>query len=271
MTARYRFAASGSSRQREESPFVSDLFEEVEEQLRSDRYRMLVLKAWPWLVGVLAAALLGWLGWWGWTEHQRSIVGKASEQYAEGLDALGQGRTDQASRLFDQVSKSSARGYKSLALMQLGAIQLGQNQGPAAVKLFDAAAAAAPDDIIGDAARLKSAFAVLDTAPRSEVEARLTPLLQDGRPYRVQAREALGFAKLMAGDLAGARSDFVIITGMLDAPDGARARAKAAIGLIESGSAKALPATVRAAAALPPTAPAPLAPAPAPAPATGPQ
>ncbi len=35
---------------------------------------------------------------------------------------------------------------------------------PSAVKLFDQAAAAASDPIIGDAARLKSAFALLDTA-----------------------------------------------------------------------------------------------------------
>jgi hypothetical protein len=61
----------------------------------------------------------------------------------------------------------------------------------------------------------------------------------------------------MAGDAAGARGDFVIISGMLDAPQGARARAKAAIGLIDSGSAKAVASTVRAAAALPPTALAP--------------
>jgi hypothetical protein len=85
----------------------------------------------------------------------------------------------------------------------------------------------------------------------------LTPLLQDGRPYRIQAREALAFAKLTAGDLKGARGDFVIISGMLDAPEGARDRAKAAIGLIDSGSAKALASTARAAAALPPGAVAP--------------
>ena len=58
------------------------------------------------------------------------------------------------------------------------------------------------------------------------------------------------------------------------APDGARARAKAAIGLIDSGSAKAVASTARAAAALPPTAipPNALAPdAPAPSQAPGPQ
>jgi hypothetical protein len=248
---------------------VADLFEEVEEQLRSDRYRALALKALPWLGGLVAAALLAWGGWWGWTQHRQTAISTASEQYAQALEAMAGGRIDEAQRLFGDVSKSSAKSYKALALMQLGGIQLGQNHAQAAVQLFDQAAAAAPDDVIGDAARLKSAFALMDTAPRKELEARLTPLLQDGHPYRVQAREALAFAKLMAGDLPAARGDLVIISGMLDAPDSARARAKAAIGLIDSGSAKAVAATARAAAALPPTALAPASPAPAQA--SGPQ
>jgi hypothetical protein len=238
---------------------VADLFEEIEEQLRSQRYRAFAGKAWPWVLGLVVVGLVAWAAWWGYGHHRKVETAKASEEYAQGLDALQNSQVDEAKRLFGEAGKSSSRGYKSLALMQLGAIQLTQNDVPAAVKLFDEAAKAAPDYVIGDAARLKSAFALLDTAPRQELEARLTPLMQDDRPYRVQAREALGFTKLMAGDTAGARAEFVIISSMLDAPESARGRAKAAIGLIDSGAAKALAPTARAAAALPPTASAPAA------------
>ncbi|CAN7207495.1 tetratricopeptide repeat protein [Phenylobacterium sp. LjRoot225] len=240
---------------------MADLFEEVEEQLRSDRYRTFAFKILPWVLGLAAAVLIAALSWWGWSHYQEQATGKASEQYEAGLEALQQGRADQATKLFTDVSQSQAKAYKSLALMQLGGIQLSQNKTAAAVQFFDKSAEAAPDPMIADAARLKSAFALLDTAPKKDVEARLTPLMQDGRPYRVEAREALAFSKLMGGDHAGARGDFVIISGMLDAPEGARARAKAAIGLIDSGSAKAVATTVRAAAALPPTALAPTEPA----------
>jgi hypothetical protein len=78
--------------------------------------------------------------------------------------------------------------------------------------------------------------------------------MKDGRPYRAQAREALAFTKLMAGDMAGARSNFLLISQSLDAPPGARERAQAAINLIDSGSAKAIPQVVKDAAALPPPA-----------------
>ena len=233
---------------------MSDLFEEVEEQLRSDRYRTFARKVLPWLLGLVVVALVAAVGWWGWSHFREQAISKASEQYAAGLSAMEQGNSAQAVKIFTEVSKSQAKGYKTLALIQLGGFRLQQKDAAGAVKLFDEAAAAAPGPVLADAARLKSAFALLDTAPAKDVEARLTPLLADGRPYRVQAREALAFTKLNAGDLAGARGDFVVISGMLDAPEGARARAKAAIGLIDSGSAKAVAQTARAAAALPPTA-----------------
>ena len=234
---------------------MTDLFEEVEEQLRSDRYRAIARKAAPWVLALAAAALVIALGIWGWRQYRQQATDKASEQYSAALTAQAQGQTSRAQQLWGEVAKSPAKAYASLALMQLGGAKIASGKPEdvkAAVALFDQAAAAAPDDMLGDAARLKSAFAILDTAPFSEVEGRLAPLMKDGHPYRVQAREALAFAKLMKGDIAGARADFVVITGTLEAPEGARERARAAMGLIDTGSAKSVAATVKAAQSLPP-------------------
>ena len=237
---------------------MTDLFDEVEEQLRSDRYRTLIVRALPWLVAFLAAVAIATLAYWGWDSYRRQSAAKAAEQYQLGLEAINAGRDDQAREAWSEAAKSPSAGYKSLALMQLGGMQIAQNNTAEAVDLFDHAAKAAPDEIIGDAARLKSALALLDTEPYDKVEARLKPLLDVERPYWVQAREALAFAKLMKGDVAGARGDFVIISSALDAAEGPRARAKAAIQLIDSGSAKAVPSVVKAALALPPPTPASL-------------
>ncbi len=231
---------------------MTDLFEEVEEQLRSDRYRKFARKVMPWLLGVAGAALLATLAYWGYDSWRASQTSKASDQYAEAITAFTGNDRARAKQLWTEVSQSSSGAYKSLSLMHLAAFELEARKPQDAARLFDEAAKAAPDPLIGDAARLKSAFALLDTAPLKELEGRLKPLMEEGHPYRVQAREALAFAKLNAGDLAGARGDFVVLSQLLDAPQGAQARAQAAIGLIDSGSAKSVPAVVKEAAILPP-------------------
>jgi hypothetical protein len=233
---------------------LTDLFEEVEEQLRSDRYRELARKALPWVLGLAAVALVAALGVWGWQQYRLQVTNKASEAYNAALEAQAQGNTAQAAKLLNDAANAGSRAYKSLALMQLGGLKMASGS-PADVKqavaYFDQAAAAAPDDVLGDAARLKSALAILDTASFVEVEGRLEPLLKEGRPYRVQAREASAFARLLKGDEKGARSDFVWIQSALDAPDNARQRAAAAISLIDSGSAKMVAPTVKAELAMP--------------------
>ena len=231
---------------------MTDLFEEVEEQLRSDRYRQFARKVMPWLLGAAAAALLATLGYWGYSSYRDSQTSKASDKYAEAITAFTGNDRARAKTLWTTVSQSDGGAYKSLSLMHLAALALEDKKPQDAVRLFDEAAKAAPDALIGDAARLKSAFALLDTAPLKELEGRLKPLMEEGHPYRVQAREALAFAKLNAGDMAGARGDFVVLSQLLDAPQGAQARAQAAIGLIDSGAAKSVPAVVRQASTLPP-------------------
>ena len=231
---------------------MTDLFEEVEEQLRSDRYRDLARRYLPLLLGIAAAAVLATLAYWGWDYYQRQTVAKASDTYAAAISAIQAGDRDKARQLWTEVSKSQAKGYKALSLMHLAAFEMEAKKTPEAVKLLDEAAKVAPDPIIGDAARLKSAFALLDTAPYKELEGRLTPLTEDGRPYRLQAREALAFAKVMGGNTAGARGDFVVLSLSQGAGEGVQQRAQAAIGLIDSGSMKAMPAVVKAALTAPP-------------------
>lgn len=231
---------------------MTDLFEEVEEQLRSDRYRQFARRVMPWLLGIAAAALIAVLGYWGYDTYRGRQISAASDKYSEAMDAFVAGDKAKAKGLWTEVSKSQAKAYKALSLMHLAAYEMDAKNAKAAAALLDQAADAAPDPLIGDAARLKSAFALLDTASLKELEGRLKPLMEDGRPYRVQAREALAFAKLNAGDAAGARGDFVLISQSLDAGQGAQSRAQAAIALIDAGSAKAVPIIVKEAAALPP-------------------
>lgn len=229
-----------------------DIFEDVEEQLRAERYKSLGRRVLPWAIAGALLIVLIVAGYWGYKSYVERESAKASEQYAQAMDAFQAGRRDEAVKIWTELSDSGSKGYRALALNHLGGLALADNKTAEAVKFFDEAAEAAPSNVLGDLARLKSAFALLDTAPYKDLEARLTPLIEEGRPYRAQAREALAFAKLMAGNAKGAREDFVVLSLSTDAGEGARQRAQAAMAMIDSGAAKAVPAAAKAAAALPP-------------------
>jgi hypothetical protein len=231
--------------------FVTDLFNEVDEQIRSERAKSLAIRLAPWALALLVAVLAGIAGFYGWRDYQGKQQAAASEKYAAAFDLLQAGDSAKAFDAFGAVAKSAPAGYKSLALMQQAGLRMAAGKNQEAVALYDAAAKAAPGPMIEDAAALKATLALMDTAPFKDVEARLKPLVVEGRPYRPEALEAMAFARLAAGDLKAARSDFSVIALMPGASDTARARAAAARTLIDSGSAKQLPAVVKAAAAAP--------------------
>lgn len=224
-----------------------DVFEEVDEQLRSDQFRTFMQKGLPAMLGGLVAVLLIVIGFWAYTNYRQGQAEKASAAYSAGVDKLSGGDANAAFAQFDIAAKSGSGVYKSLALQQEGAIRLDQGKVPEAVALFDQAAAASPDQFIGDVARLKSAQALLDTASYADIEKRLTPLTDPQRPLSAMAKEALAFAKLKAGMTKQARADFVVLSLLPSATDGMRQRAHAAIALIDDGSAAQLSATVKAA------------------------
>lgn len=234
---------------------MTDIFEEVEEQLRSERYQTLIKRSWPWVLGVAVVLLVAALAWWGYSHFREQEAAKASETYAAALDTLRQGDDAKAFTQFGEAAKTSSKGYKALALMQQGGIRMNQNKVNEAVALFDKAAEAAPDPVIGDMARLKSAFALMDTAPYAAIEERLKPLTDAKRPYRAAAREALAMAKLKAGRTKEARDDFVVLRLLPDAPDSMRERAQLAIAALDSGSVATLPQAVAEAMKAPPPAP----------------
>ena len=231
-----------------------DFIEEVEEQLRSDRYRALALRIAPWFIAAFVAVTVGWLGAWGWSAIQDRNVAKASQAYDKGLQSLAQGDETGAFTTFADLGKSGPPAYRALALMQEGNIRMGANKTDEAVAFYDQAAKVAPTPVMADAARLKAALALMDTAPYPQINTRLSPLIGPDKPFDLFAKEALAMAKLMAGKAAEARSDFSALSLTLGAPEGMRNRAQAAIAVIDSGQAKTAAEVARAAAILPPPA-----------------
>jgi hypothetical protein len=216
---------------------VSDIFDETEENLRADRLVTIVKTALPWVSAILVIALVIALSVWGWQGWQASRAAHAAEAFQAGLDASGKDDKTAAKAKFEDAAKSGNPAYKSLALMELGAMALDANNKDEALKDFDDAAKATSSPLLSDTAALKAAYLAMDKSSLADMQKRLTPLMADKRPLAALAKEALALAKLQSGDVKGARDDLKILSGTIGTPDGVKQRASEIVGAIDSGAA----------------------------------
>jgi len=229
---------------------VVDVFDQVEEELRSDRYKRLARTWLPVAGGVLLVALIAALAWWGWQKMETSKADKASIAYQRGLDSLGSNNLVGADAAFTQAVNEGNAAYKALALHHRAGIAVQQNRILAAVELFDEAAGASRDPLIRDAAAYKAALLLMDTATLEDIQTRLEPLTEEGRPFRAFARDAMAMAQLQHGKTAEARQTLVVLKNSLDTPREISQRAELAISAIDDGTGANLPAITAAMAEL---------------------
>jgi len=229
---------------------VVDVFDQVEEELRSDRYKRLARTWLPVVGGVLLVALIAALAWWGWQKMETSKADRASIAYQRGLEALEANNPVGAEAAFVQAADEGNAAYKALALQHRAGIAVQANRIPDAVALFEEAAKASRDPLLADAARLKAALLLMDTASFEDIQARLEPLMEDDRPFRAFARDALAMAQLQHGKAAEARSTLVVLKNSLDTPRELSQRADLTIAAIDAGMAPNLAPTIEAMGAL---------------------
>lgn len=227
---------------------MSDVFEEVEENLRTERWIALAKRWWPVAAGIVAAVILVVAGFWFFDARKGWTGAEASQAYQRGIDAIEADNLSGAEAAFVEAEEAGNPGYRALALMQRAGLRVDRREFAEAVTLFDEAADVTDEPLLSDIASLKAAWILMDTASIEDLTVRLSPLTEDGRPFRYHAREALALARLQHGQGDAARQQLQALTLELDVPEPVRQRAQITLGLIDSGSAEAIPDIVAAAA-----------------------
>jgi hypothetical protein len=211
---------------------VADIFHEVEEELRKDKYQDMLRTFGPWVAGAAAFLIIGVAGYEGWKAWTTQQEESASLTYTAALADIEASRPDEAASEFEDIAANGPDGYAVLALMQRGALALSEGEPELASAFFEQAAERSSDPIVSDLATLKSVWAVFEEYSVDDLSNRLGPLIEPGRPYEYLAREAIGIAALEAGDYARARRHLEAISYSLDASEGVRARANAALSVV---------------------------------------
>jgi hypothetical protein len=216
--------------------YVSDIFHEVDEEVRRERFQ----KLWDrWGNYILAAAVLlviAVAGWRAWDWYETKKAHEAGTAFESALDLAKSGKHDEAETAFAKVAKDSPSGYRALARFR-EASELAVRDPAAAVKAYDIMAAdSSMGRVLQDLAAVRAALLLVDSAPLAEIQSRLEPLTAADRPFRHSARELLALSAWRSGDKAAAKRWFDMIVTDADTPSGTRSRIDMLIALSdESG------------------------------------
>jgi hypothetical protein len=214
---------------------LSDIFQEVDEEVRREQLKKLWDRWGNYVIALAVLVVLGIAAWraWDWWEMKRAQ--EAGAAFESALALAQAGKHEEAQAAFAKVAADSPSGYRVLARLREAA-ELALRDRPAAVAAYDALAA---DTTIGrslqDLAAVRAGLLLVDTAPLAEMQTRLEPLTHPDRPFRHSARELVALAAWRTGDVATARRWFDMIMSDGETPSGTRTRIEMLIALAEAG------------------------------------
>jgi hypothetical protein len=211
---------------------VSELFDEVDEEVRRDQLKRL----WDqYSIYIIAVALLIIAGVGGWRGYQYLEAKKAAEAGAafDGAVALSeQNKHAEAEAAFAELAAKGPSGYRMLARLR-AAGEVANRDPIAAAKMFDDIAAdRSAGTEMQDLAKVRAAGLLLDSASYPTILQRLEAVAGAGSTYRHSARELLALSAWRAGDMTASRQWLDLIANDAETPPGMRSRAEALQALL---------------------------------------
>jgi hypothetical protein len=211
---------------------VSDIFQEVDEEIRRERLR----KIWErWGHYIVAAAVLVVIaigGWRVWEWYDAKQAAEAGTAFESALSLSEAGKHDEAEAAFTKIAAEAPYGYRTLARLRLAA-ELALRDKPAAIRTYDGLANdTSLNQTFRDLATVRGALLSVDTAPFAELQARLEPLTASDRPFRHSARELIALSAWRAGDMGNARRWYETISNDTATPQSTRLRVEMLMAVI---------------------------------------
>jgi hypothetical protein len=211
---------------------VSELFNEVDEDVRREQLKKLWDK---YSIYIVAGALLIIAAVGGWRGYQYVEAKKAAEAgvaFDKAVELSEANKHSEAEAAFNSLAATAPSGYRLLARLR-AAGEVASHDPKAAAKLYDDIAA---DRSVGaldqELARVRGAGLLLETSTYPDMLARLEPAAAPGASFRHSARELLALSAWRANDTTAARKWLDMIANDGETPPGLRSRAEALQALL---------------------------------------
>ena len=213
---------------------MSDIFAEVDEELRADRAQKMLKKYGGVLIAaavVVVACVAGWKAWQAHDARETARIATIFLEATKAANAMPGVERDTALVELDQVAREGNPGYRVLARLRAAAMRFDAGDKDAALTLWDQAANdTAADPALRDLASLLWVWHQLDTGTPDVLRARLSKLTAPDAVWRPLAEEAQALLDLREGHKDAARDTLKRLSLDPAAPDGVRGRAG---GLLE--------------------------------------
>lgn len=202
---------------------MTDIFQEVEEDLRRDQLSRLWKKYGIQAIAAAVAAVLVASAFVGWKSYRAAQARAASLKYQE-ITAAGERDAapkapEEMIKSLDGGAKDLTGGYKVLSEFERAAALVRSGHADEAVKILNTIADNKGYDVsLRDTARLKAAYLQAETTSFADMKEKLAPLIVPESAFRFASGEILGYSAFRSGDLAAARTYFQNITADVAAP-----------------------------------------------------
>jgi hypothetical protein len=204
---------------------VSDIFREIDEELRRDNLLKLWSRYGRYIVAVVVLALLAAGAFVLWRNHQLSERQAQSARYAAAVGLVRQGKDAEAAQVFGEIAGEGG-GYGVLARFEEAELLARTGNHKGAIAIYRRIAADSDSNpAFRDLAVLLSAMQGMPDADPKATIARLAPLTATGNPWHPTALELTALARLKAGNKKAALDIYKSLADDPATPPGLRARA----------------------------------------------
>jgi hypothetical protein len=212
---------------------MDNFIEEVDEDLKRERYAELWRKYGTFIVGAVLLVVIAVAGSMGWRQYQLNTRIESGLEYVDAVDLAAAGKTADAIAAFQALAKGGAPGYRDLARFQEAAALVRQGNEAAAAQIYDAIAKdEGADAVFRNIALILYALNVADRAEPTGLADRLKPLTGEASPWRFSALEITALLHRRRGDVTAARSVYKKLADDERAPPRLRARAAEFLAVI---------------------------------------
>lgn len=206
---------------------------EVNEELRSDQVRAIWRKFGRVLIGAAVLLVLGTIGKVSYEYWRETEASAAGDRFLSALTLIREDKKDEGQKELAALEKDGFGAYPVLARMRTASLLAENGDTAGAVAAFTAIAKdGAIPQALRDAARLRAAYLLVDTASYEEVSAEAEQLTNPASAMRHSAREVLGLSAYKHGDFKRAKEWFEQIAGDAESPRNVANRAQMMLDLI---------------------------------------